>query len=288
MAREDAWLHQVRPGADAAGEARGPAPRLDTHVAYSARVNNYWRGGKDNFASDRKAAEQALKAFPALPEAIRAGQAFRRRAARYLVSEAGIRQFLDLGTGLPTGDTIYQIAESLAPGCRAVYVDNDPMVLTHARALLGGSCAYVDADLRDVGAVLAETGRTLDLAQPVAVILSSVLHLIPDADDPYGIVGRLMNAAVPGSALVIVHPASDIRPEASAGMAASLNQLMAQKRTYRGHAGVSRFFSGLELADPGVVRVPDWRPDNEMEASAPTMAWCGVARKSAHAGQAPG
>jgi hypothetical protein len=266
MAREDAWLLRVRPGDDPNKE---PAT-LDTNVAYSARVNNYWRGGKDNFASDRAAAERAVRAFPQLPEAIRAGQAFRRRVARYLVEQAGVRQFLDLGTGLPTADTIYQIAESIAPGGRAVYVDNDPMVLSRA---------YVDADLRDTASILAEAAHTLNFAEPVAVILSSILHLIPDADDPYRIVGALMDRVAPGSQLVIVHPASDIRPEASSEMAASLNRTMAQQRTYRDHAEVSRFFSGLELADPGVVGVPAWRPDNEEEASAPTMAWSGVARK---------
>jgi hypothetical protein len=284
MAREDAWLQRVRPGDDPEKE---PAT-LDTNVAYSARVNNYWRGGKDNFASDRAAAERAVRAFPQLPEAIRAGQAFRRRVARYLVEEAGVRQFLDLGTGLPTADTIYQIAESIAPGGRAVYVDNDPMVLSHARALLSGSCAYVDADLRDTASILAQAAHTLDFAEPVAVILSSILHLIPDADDPYRIVGALMDRVAPGSQLVIVHPASDIRPEASAEMAASLNRTMAQQRTYRDHAEVSRFFSGLELADPGVVGVPAWRPDSEEEASVPTMAWSGVARKPGPVRPGPG
>ena len=298
MARDDARPQRPqRPQraqrARPAGEAGPGAAKSDTDVAYSARVNNYWRGGTDNFAADREAAEQALKAFPALPEAIAAGQGFRRRVARYLVTETSVRQFLDLGTGLPAGDTIYQIAESLSPGCRAVYTDNDPMVLSRARALLSGAgadtdtdtgagagaCACVDADVRDTAAVLDAAAATLDFGEPVAVILSSVLHLIPDADAPYAIVGALMNAVAPGSQLVIVHPASDIRPEASAGMAASLNRMVAQKRTYRSHAEVSRFFSGLELADPGVVRVPDWRPDSDEEASAPTMAWCGVGRK---------
>jgi hypothetical protein len=282
MAGDDAWLRQAG-RADRCEDDAGAA-KLDTKVAYSARVNNYWRGGKDNFAADRAAAEQAVKAFPALPEAVRAGQVFRERVARYLVAETAVRQFLDLGTGLPTGQTIYQIAESLAPGGRVVYTDNDPMALTHARALLTsgapGSCAYVDADLRDTAAVLTAAAQTLDLTEPVAVILVSVLHLIPDTDDPYAIVRRLMRATVPGSHLVIVHPSSDIRPEASAQMAASLNQLMAQQRTYRSHDEVSRFFGGLDLAEPGVVPVPQWRPETADQAAVPTLAWAGVARKS--------
>jgi hypothetical protein len=157
------------------------------------------------------------------------------------------------------------------------------MVLCHARALYastpGGACGYVDGDVRDTGAILAEAERTLDFAAPVAVFVSSLLHLIPDADDPGRIVRRVMDAVAPGSHLVIVHPASDIRPEASAGMATRLNRLVAQQRTYRSQAEVTRFFDGLELLPPGVVPVPRWRPETELEARAPTMAWCGVARK---------
>jgi S-adenosyl methyltransferase len=283
MAQDDAWLRRT-------GGGGGPGPgqpagiKLDTSVAYSARVNNYWRGGKDNFAADRAAAEQAIQAFPELPEAVRAGQVLRGRVARYLVGQTGVRQFLDLGTGLPPAPTIYQIAEPLAPGCRCVYTDNDPMVISHARALLTGgtqgSCAYIQADLGDTSAILAAAAQTLDLAEPVAVIGVSVLHLIPDADDPHAIVSRLMAATAAGSHLFIVHPSSDLRPEASAKMAANLNRTVAQKRTYRSHAEVVRFFDGLDLVEPGVVPAPQWRPDTAEEAAAPTMAWCGVARKA--------
>jgi S-adenosyl methyltransferase len=265
--------------------ARDDEPaKLDTNVAYSARVNNYWRGGKDNFAADREAAQRAVEAFPQLPDAVRAGQVLRGRVARYLATQAGVRQFLDIGTGLPTDKTIYQIAAPLAPGCRCVYTDNDPMAISHARALLvtgaGDSCSYVQGDVRNPGAVLAAAGQTLDFAEPVAVILVSVLHLIPDADDPYGIVAELMGATAPGSHLIIVHPSSDLRPQASAKMAANLNELVAQKRTYRGHDQVCGFFAGLELVEPGVVPAPQWRPDSPEEAKAPTMAWAGVGRKS--------
>ena len=265
-----------------AGYAEGAKPAaLDTAVAHSARVNNYWRGGKDNFAADRAAAEGALAAFPGLPAAIKAGQPWRRRVTRFLVTEGGVQQFLDLGTGLPVGETIGQLAEALQPGSRIVYVDHDPMVVAHARALLQAdpSCGFVAADIRDTGTVLAGAAQTLDFGQPVAVILSSVLHLIPDTDDPYGMVSRYTGSTPPGSYLVIAHPSSDIRPDASAGMAASLNQSVAQKRTYRDHAQVSRFFTGLDLVEPGVVPLPQWRPDTKDEARAPTMAWAGVGRK---------
>jgi len=275
--RDDkAWMRPAQPD-------DGPKPsNLDTTVAHSARVNNYWQGGKDNFAADRAAAEQAVAAFPGLPAAIRAGQPWRRRVTRFLVTEGGVRQFLDLGTGLPVGETIHQMAEALRPGCRAVYVDHDPMVVAHARALLprpDPSCGYLEADIRDTGKVLAGAAQTLDFGEPVAVILSSVLHLIPDTDDPYGMVSRYTGSTPPGSYLVIAHPSSDIRPDASAGMAASLNQSVAQKRTYRDHAQVSRFFAGLDLVEPGVVPLPQWRPDTKDEARAPTMAWAGVGRK---------
>jgi hypothetical protein len=264
------------------GGVRTPNGNLDTGVAYSARVNNYWHGGKDNFAKDREAAEQALQAFPELPVAVRAGVRFRAKVVRMLAGE-GIRQFLDLGTGLPAGDPVHRIAQQVAPESRVVYVDNDPMVISHTRALYAsspeGACGYLDGDVRDIDAILAGAAQTLDLDAPVAVLLSSVLHLIPDRDDPYLIVHRAMSAVASASYLVIVHPASDIRPEASADMAGRLNQLVAQQRTYRSEAEVARFFDGLDLLAPGVVPVPRWRPDSELEAQAPTMAWCGVAKK---------
>ncbi len=234
MADDKAWMRRT------ADDSPAP-PKLDTSTAYSARVNNYWQGGKDNFAADRAAAQTALAVFPGLP----AGQAFRSRAVRYLAGEAGVRQFLDLGTGLPPGDSLHQLAGAVADGCRVVYVDNDPMVSAHARALLaspGGAGGYIEADVRDTAAILAGATHMLDFSQPVAVLFLSVLHLIPDADDPYAIVHQFTSAVAPGSYLVIVHPSSDIRPEASTGMAASLNRLVAQQRWYRSQAEVSRFF----------------------------------------------
>ncbi len=181
MRDDKAWMRSAVP------EDGPEPPKLDTTVACSARVNNYWQGGKDHFAADRAAADRARAAFPSLPEAVRAGGPWRRRVTRFLVINGGIRQFLDLGAGLPAGETFHQMAEVLRPGCRVVYVDHDPMVLAHARALrpqADPACGFLDADIRHTGTVLAGAARTLDLGQPVAVVLSSVLHLIPDAAGP--------------------------------------------------------------------------------------------------------
>jgi S-adenosyl methyltransferase len=264
-----------------------PAPdkgrKLDTSVAYSARLNNYFQGGKDNFAADREAAKQAFQAVPDLQQVVQSGIRFRARAIRYLVREEGIRQFLDLGTGLPAGDPVHKIAQAQpqAQDSHVVYVDNDPLAICHAQAQPAPphTCGYVEADVRDTETVLAKAADTLDFAQPVALILSALLHLIPDANDPYGMVRTYLDAAAANSCLIIVHPSSDMRPEASAQMAASLNSLVVQQRQYRDHAEVTRFFDGLDLLPPGVVPVPRWRPDDDFEANVGALAWCGIARK---------
>src|SRR6516165_6157581 len=191
------------------------APKLDTRHAHSARIYNYWLGGKDHFAADREAAEQAIAANPGIVADVRANREFLVRAVRYLAADCGIRQFLDIGTGLPTASNTHEVAQAVAPDARAVYVDNDPIVLSHARALLAstpeGATAYLDADLRDTSVILREAAQTLDFEQPVALMLLIILHLIPDADDPYGIVAALVQALPTGSYLVLAHPASDIR-----------------------------------------------------------------------------
>jgi len=255
---------------------------FDTHVAHSARVNNFWQGGKDNFSADRAAGIQALEAFPQLPAALRAGVAFRERAVRFLAGE-GIRQFLDLGCGMPAGDPVHALAQAAAPESRVVYVDNDPMVIRHAQALYAsspkGACGFVHADVLDYQHVVTEAEKTLDFGEPVAVLMASLLHLIPVDDDAYGLVSAVRSMMAPGSFLLIVHPSSDIRPRESRQMEARLNDLVAQKRAYRDRAQVSEFFATLDLAPPGVVGVPAWRPDSEFAAAAPTMAWCGVGRK---------
>jgi hypothetical protein len=258
-------------------------PGLDVSVAHIARMQNYWRGGKDNFAADREAARHAMAAYPDLVHSVRANREFLARSVRYLVAEAGVRQFLDLGTGLPSAGGVHEIAQGIAPECRVVYADNDPVVLIHARALLTGSppgaLDYVDADVRDTGRLLEQAAATLDFTEPVAVLLVSVLHLIDDHDDPHAIVAALMDAMTAGSYLVLTHVAADIEPEAMAEMARRVNQRVAQAATPRDYAAVSRFFGGLELVQPGVVRVPEWLPDSAEAAATPSTQWGGVGRK---------
>jgi hypothetical protein len=276
------------PPAPDRGDGAGPRTRevpldLDTSVAHVARVYDYWLGGKDNFAADRTAGEQAIQAYPDIVYSVRANRAFLARTVRYLAGEAGIRQFLDIGTGIPTANNTHEVAQDVAPGSNVVYVDNDPVVLTHARALLvsgeQGHTNYIDADLRDTGRILAEAAQTLDFSRPVAIMLMAILQHIDEAEDPYAIVDSLLDAVPPGSYLAISHPAADIETEAMAQMAERLNKLMAEKVTFRNRQQVARFFEGLELVEPGMVRVQEWRPASEIEAKSPAALWGGVGRK---------
>jgi len=195
-------------------------PPFDPTVPNPARMWNYWLGGKDNFAADRQAAERVLEVMPSLPLIARAARLFLIDAVHQLAAEHGIRQFLDIGTGLPTADNTHDVAQRAAPESKIVYVDYDPVVLTHAQALLTsspeGQTDYIQADLRDTDTIVKGAARTLDLTRPVAILLIAVLHFIPDADDPYAVVARLMDAVPSGSYLVIAHAAADIAPEASA------------------------------------------------------------------------
>jgi hypothetical protein len=257
--------------------------QVDPLVPSSARIYDYWLGGKDNYAVDREAAEQAIAANPGIVADVRANRAFLARAVRYLAAECGIRQFLDIGTGLPTASNTHQVAQAAAPSSRIVYVDNDPVVLAHARALLTsapeGATAYLDNDLRQATAIIDGAAATLDFSQPVAVMLLIVLHLIPDADDPHAILGTLMERMASGSYLVISHPASDIRPAAMAEMTRRVNaRLTSARGTMRNQAEITRFFDGLALTEPGVVQPQRWRPEGPV-AEADVTAWCGVARK---------
>ena len=259
-----------------------PKVDVDTGVAHIARVYNFWLGGKDNFAADREAADLVISSYPTILASVRAQREFLGRAVSYLVGEAGIRQFLDVGTGLPTASNTHEVAQQVAPESRVVYVDNDPIVLAHARALLAsdsrGATAYLDADLRDTSEILAEAANTLDFSQPIAVMLIGVLHCIPDSDDPAGLVHRLLDVVPPGSYLVIAHPASDIHAAQIGSAANRLNQVMADPVTMRSHAEVARFFDGLDLVEPGLVQLHRWRavpadPDVEL------ANYGGVARK---------
>jgi hypothetical protein len=257
---------------------------LDVTVAHQARVYDYWLGGKDNFAVDREAGAQAISDYPAIVRGVKEQRAFLMRVVRYLAGDAGIRQFLDIGTGLPSANNTHEVAQSVAPECRVVYVDNDPMVLAFARALLAsgeqGVTAYLDADLRDFGAILERAADTIDFTQPVAVLLIGILQLIGDADNPHVIVRRLMEAVPAGSWLVVAHPANDVAPELVT-MAENLSRHSATPTTLRSQAAISRFFDGLDLLEPGLVQLHRWDPGTlAPDAEEPVPAYCGLGRKA--------
>jgi hypothetical protein len=265
------------------GAGLGEPVLFDTSTAHCARVYDYWLGGKDNFAADRAAAEQAIRDCPDIVPTARANRSFLARTVQFLTADAGIRQFLDIGTGIPTENNTHDVAQAVAPDSRIVYVDNDPFVLVHARALLAshpdGATAYAEADLRDPGRILDLAAGLLDFRRPIAVLLLAILHHVDDEDDPDKIVATLMNAVPPGSYLVLSHPASDIGSVAAAKMAQGLNEIMAEKITARDRPTVARFFDGLELVAPGLVRVSEWRPPADADADFPAAIWAGVARK---------
>jgi S-adenosyl methyltransferase len=242
-------------------------PRFDPSVPASARVYNCWLGGKDHFSADRKAAEEVMRLRPQVVTGARANRAFLARVVRFLAGECGIRQFLDIGTGLPVqsaGNT-HEVAQRAAPDCKVCYVDNDQLVLTHARALLGsitceGTCAYVDADLREPETILAQASRTLDFTQPTTILLLAVLHFLPDADGPAEIVARLASALAPGSYVVISHLTGDLAPEPVAAAITAYNTQAPVPVTARTHTQVTALFGGLPLLAPGVVPITQWRP----------------------------
>ena len=260
----------------------GALPRIDTSVAHIARVYDFWLGGKDNFAVDREVGKRVLEIHPQTVLSVRANRAFLARSVRYL-AEQGIRQFLDVGTGLPSGNNTHEVAQTVAPESRVAYVDNDPIVLTHARALLTsspqGETGYLDADIRDPEGIVAAAGALLDFTEPVGVMLVAVLHMLKDDERPGEIVDRFMAAVPPGSFLVISHLASDVQQDAMAEMGRRLNSAMTQQFTMRTRAEVTAFFDGLTLVDPGVVLTHDWRPGSSDDAKLAGVLWAGVARK---------
>jgi S-adenosyl methyltransferase len=291
MAADNA-VGTITKGLEMAGEApreaaeateTAEAPTFDSSVAHIARVYNYWLGGKENYAADRAAGDRTIAEFPGIVVSARANRAFLRRAVRFLVTEAGVRQFLDLGTGIPTSDNTHEVAQSLAPESRIVYVDNDPVVLAHARALLTstaeGATDYLDADLREPGPILTAAAQTLDFARPVAIMLLAVLQLVGDDHDPYQVVADLLAAVPPGSYLVLSHPTSDVQPDQVTAMVGRLNALVAEKVTTRDRHQVARFFSGLEPVEPGLVNVSEWRPDADTPTGRAAALWVCVARK---------
>jgi hypothetical protein len=260
-------------------------PRLNIQVPHIARVYDYWLNGKDNFTVDRVAAEDAIAAFPGIRDSAQANRAFLRRTVSYLTTVEGIRQFLDIGTGLPSASNTHEVSQAAAPDSRVVYVDNDPLVLAHARALLTskpeGATAYLDADLQDTGTILEEAASTLDFTRPVGIMLLAILHYIPDLAEARRIVARLLAAVPAGSFLVISHAGTDLLPEQVAAFEKSLNAHLPAERHHvaRPRDLVASFFDGIALVEPGVVRVSDWRPDSPGESAVPTILWGGVARK---------
>jgi hypothetical protein len=265
------------------GGTPGPLP-FDTSVANQARMYDYVLGGKDNYAVDREAADAWLKIDPQGAVSSRANRAFLGRAVRYLAADAGMRQFLDIGTGIPTAGNTHEVAQAVAPESRVVYVDYDPIVLAHARALLAsseaGATEYIHADLRDTDMILEQATRLLDLTRPVAVTLLAILHVIPDSDDPHAIVAKLMDAVPAGSYLAVSHVAAEFLDQAAQDATRDLaGQMIQQGPVYRSREQVARFFEGTDLVAPGLVRVDEWRPDPAASETARSSWWGGVGRK---------
>ena len=257
---------------------------FDTSVAHQARVYDYLLGGKDNYEADRVATDAVLAIYPEMAFNAKANRAFLGRAVRFLAGEAGIRQFLDIGTGIPTAGNTHQVAQAVAPEARVVYVDYDPIVLAHARALLDshecGATEYIDADLRDTGTILGKARQLLDFTQPVSITLISILHAIPDSDDPHAIVARIMDAVPSGSYLAISHAGSDLLDGQTLGSVRDIvTQMVHLEPGFRSREQVSRFFDGLDLVEPGLVRAEEWHPGPAADGADRSTFWCAVGRK---------
>ena len=264
-------------------DSRSNLPGLDTSVANAARMWNYWIGGKDHFRADRVAGDQVVDAMPELPLVAQMLRRFLITSVDELAA-AGVRQFLDIGTGLPTADNTHDVAQRAAPESRIVYVDHDPVVISHARALLTSSATgktdYIQADLRDWPTISAGAQRTLDFSRPVAVLLIAVLHFILDAEDPHRMMSRMMADLAPGSYLVIAHAASDIQASTAAAMAESYNATSSLTITPRDRATVARFFDGMEMTGPGLMPLDQWWESSPASiADSGLSCYCGIARK---------
>jgi hypothetical protein len=262
-----------------------PVPPIDTTVSHSARVWNYWLGGKDNYPVDRQAGDRVAEMYPDIVLLARAARGFLTRAVQYLAGEAGIRQFLDVGTGLPTASNTHQVAQAVAPDSRVVYVDNDPLVLAHARALLTstpeGACDYIDADLQDTEKIVREAARTLDFTKPAAITLIAILHHITDYGQARSIAHRLMQAVPSGSYLVIAHSTNVIYGAASDEAVARWNKFGKPPVILRSPEQIAGFFDDLELLEPGVVSTTRWRPNVADIGGDPREVdqFCAVGRK---------
>jgi S-adenosyl methyltransferase len=256
-------------------------PRFDPGVAHPARIYNVWLGGKDHYPADRKVAAEVAQCRPQVVVGAQANRSFLTRVVRYLADQRGIRQFLDIGTGLPSPDSTHEVAQAIAPQSKVVYVDNDPVVLAHARALLTsarrGACGYIEADLRDPGTILREAANTLDFTRPAAVLLLAVLHSVPDASDPADIVARLVTGLAPGSFVAISHLTGDFAPAQVASGVAAYNALVPAGITPRSHAQVTELFGELSLIPPAVVPISEWRPTTGSWYLRPADLYAGLA-----------
>ncbi|GAB3745776.1 SAM-dependent methyltransferase [Nocardiopsis nanhaiensis] len=260
-------------------------PTIDTSVSHTARIWNYWLGGKDNYPVDRELGDLIQQGMPQIVDNARADRAFLERAVTYLAGEVGIRQFLDIGTGLPTANNTHEVAQSVAPDSRIVYVDNDDLVLAHARALLTsspqGATEYVHADVCDTDRVLAEAARVLDFSRPVALMLLGVLNFVQDDDEARDLVGRLMDALPEGSYLAITHPSAVVQPEAMEEATRQWNENGTPYLVLRSPERIAELFEGFDLIEPGVTSCSLWRPQpTEVGTPQPVDEFGGVARKS--------
>jgi hypothetical protein len=263
------------------GDTPGSA-KIDTTVPHSARIWNYWLSGKDNYAVDRQVGDQIKQINPAIVDLARADRAFLGRAVRHVVGEAGVRQLLDIGTGLPTADNTHEVAQRIDPESRIVYVDNDPLVLVHARALLvgtpEGATDYIEADVHEPATILREAARTLDFSQPVALMLLAIVQFIMDDDEAEAVVKQLIDAVPSGSYLVVSHATNEVNTEVMDAHLAHWNAHGTPKFCYRTREQISRYFDDIELLDPGAVFLPYWRPDPG-DTPQPMDGVCAVGRK---------
>lgn len=257
--------------------------KIDTTIAHPARIWNYWLGGKDHFEVDREVGDHTIAAYPHILELARNQRSFLVRAVTHLARETGIRQFLDIGTGLPTANNTHEVAQSIAPESRIVYADNDPLVLVHARALLTshpeGATDYIDADLRDPDKILASAARTLDFTKPIAITMLGIVIFLADDDEAYRVVDRLVEALPSGSYLAMTHTTNAIHGAATDEAVRIWNEGGSDPMVVRSLDGIGRFFRGLELVKPGIVSLTRWRPDADTAAGPEVDEFCGVGRK---------
>lgn len=268
-----------------AEKSRGPAG-IAVHTPNAARIYDYALGGKDNFAADRRTAEKVFAFAPEVRLSARENRAFLTRAVRFLAAEAGLRQFLDIGTGLPTQGNVHEVAQEVAPAARVVYVDYDPVVIVHNRELLSGvdNATTIQADLRGPHEILnhPKLQQLIDLDEPVAVLLIGILHFVTDDEDPAGIVARLCEAMAPGSYLALSHITGDEQPPEAVTRLTQVFEQAAEPMVPRTYEQIRRFFDGFEFVDPGLVRISEWRPDQPSTVQDPGRGWlfAGVGRKT--------